>query len=579
MKILIYIWLLLLGFNSFAQSQITELWSKEDSVAKTRPALPPGYGSLYYNKYKAQWWAVENGVRKRAFITSGDYWKTSGTSTLGANVTIAQGVYSNSFTSSLPSYSISINNANTSGTSSGLSVSTEGASGSVVLNLLGPASSNLAKFQVNRIDIYKPLYLQDALNDAAGTDKIVLYDNTSKNLLKLGIGSGLSVSGGNLTASGGSITGSGTTNELTYWTSSSAIGALPVATYPSLTELSYGKGVTSAIQTQLNNKQATVTGGATTITSSNLTADRVLVSSGAGKVDVTSITDVEVGWLSGATGPIQGQLDNKIDGTMASTRIPYGVDANSLTSEAAITYDATLNLQIITNAASTATTSIGGGELQFDDISNSDDLTINNAGISSTGKGTMFIGNNSGTLELSATSSIFLTPSSLVEVTGGVDASGAMYAANITIGAASSNTISTTTGSVSLRPAASNSQYSVAIQGGDASSGNTNGGDATINGGDPAGSGLKGDVVINNGTGDLRVTSNTTLSRAVLVGGTVVVSSTKVTANSNIFLTCQINGGTVGAVYVSARTPGTSFTITSTSGTDTSTIAWLILEP
>jgi len=44
---------------------------------------------------------------------------------------------------------------------------------------------------------------------------------------------------------------SGTTNEIAYFSSSTAIASLAVATYPSLTELAYVKGVTSAIQTQL----------------------------------------------------------------------------------------------------------------------------------------------------------------------------------------------------------------------------------------------------------------------------------------------------------------------------------------
>lgn len=48
--------------------------------------------------------------------------------------------------------------------------------------------------------------------------------------------------------------GSGTTNEISYWVDSNTLGALAVATYPSLTEVSYVKGVTSAIQTQLNTK-------------------------------------------------------------------------------------------------------------------------------------------------------------------------------------------------------------------------------------------------------------------------------------------------------------------------------------
>ena len=44
---------------------------------------------------------------------------------------------------------------------------------------------------------------------------------------------------------------SGTINEIAYFNSASTISSLAVATYPSLTELSYVKGVTSAIQTQL----------------------------------------------------------------------------------------------------------------------------------------------------------------------------------------------------------------------------------------------------------------------------------------------------------------------------------------
>lgn len=51
------------------------------------------------------------------------------------------------------------------------------------------------------------------------------------------------------------VTGTGVNNEITYFnTTGSTIGSLSTATYPSLTELSYVKGVTSSLQTQLSTK-------------------------------------------------------------------------------------------------------------------------------------------------------------------------------------------------------------------------------------------------------------------------------------------------------------------------------------
>lgn len=66
---------------------------------------------------------------------------------------------------------------------------------------------------------------------------------------------------------------------------------------------------------------------------------------------------------------------------------------------------------------------------------------------------------------------------------------------------------------------------------------------------------------------------------AVLVAGTVTVANTSVTANSRIFLTTQVPGGTAGFLVVSARTAGTSFTILSSNAADTSTVGWEIFEP
>jgi hypothetical protein len=77
-------------------------------------------------------------------------------------------------------------------------------------------------------------------------------------------------------------------------------------------EFQYLGSVTSDIQTQLNGKQATITGAATTIDTEDLTASRALVSDGSGKVAVSSVTSTELGYVSGVTSAVQTQLNAKI---------------------------------------------------------------------------------------------------------------------------------------------------------------------------------------------------------------------------------------------------------------------------
>jgi phage-related tail fiber protein len=57
--------------------------------------------------------------------------------------------------------------------------------------------------------------------------------------------------------------------------------------------------------------QAAITGGASTIVTANLTADRALISSATGKVAVSAATATELGYLSGVTSAIQTQLNAK----------------------------------------------------------------------------------------------------------------------------------------------------------------------------------------------------------------------------------------------------------------------------
>lgn len=76
----------------------------------------------------------------------------------------------------------------------------------------------------------------------------------------------------------------------------------------------------TAFKDEVDSKQATITGGASTITSSNLTASRALVSDTSGKVAVSAVTSTELGYLDGVTSAIQTQLNGKLStsGTAAS---------------------------------------------------------------------------------------------------------------------------------------------------------------------------------------------------------------------------------------------------------------------
>jgi hypothetical protein len=69
----------------------------------------------------------------------------------------------------------------------------------------------------------------------------------------------------------------------------------------------------------------TITGGASTIASADLTVNRALVSNGDGKVAVSDVTATELGYLDGVTSAIQAQINGKQDALtfgIANTNIP-----------------------------------------------------------------------------------------------------------------------------------------------------------------------------------------------------------------------------------------------------------------
>lgn len=61
----------------------------------------------------------------------------------------------------------------------------------------------------------------------------------------------------------------------------------------------------------LDAKQDAIVGAASTVTSSDLTANRVLLSNSSGKIAASAVTSTELGYLDGVTSNIQTQLNNK----------------------------------------------------------------------------------------------------------------------------------------------------------------------------------------------------------------------------------------------------------------------------
>jgi hypothetical protein len=105
--------------------------------------------------------------------------------------------------------------------------------------------------------------------------------------------------------------------------------------------------------------QAQITGGATTITSSNLTASRALASDGSGKVAVSSVTDTELGYVSGVTSAIQTQLSARYTSANLSSQAQAeaGTDNTTLmtplrTAQAIAALAGLQNISVATSTAS-----------------------------------------------------------------------------------------------------------------------------------------------------------------------------------------------------------------------------------
>lgn len=139
-------------------------------------------------------------------------------------------------------------------------------------------------------------------------------------------GAGQVTAGAGLTKTGNVIDVVGTAGRIVANADSidlATVAGLTAGTFTKVTVDSYGRvtlgaaATTSDISEGSNlyftnaRAQAAITGGASSIVTANLTADRALVSDVNGKVAVSAVTASELGFLSGVTSAIQTQLNNK----------------------------------------------------------------------------------------------------------------------------------------------------------------------------------------------------------------------------------------------------------------------------
>jgi hypothetical protein len=92
----------------------------------------------------------------------------------------------------------------------------------------------------------------------------------------------------------------------------------------SITNLANGVDPGDAVNKgQLDGKQATITGAASTVVSADLTIDRAVISNGSGKLAVSAVTSTELGYVSGVTSALQTQLNAKgdVSGPASSTNL------------------------------------------------------------------------------------------------------------------------------------------------------------------------------------------------------------------------------------------------------------------
>lgn len=167
-----------------------------------------------------------------------------------------------------------------------------------------------------------------------------------------------------------------TENELVVTDGSKNLQSLAVATYPNLTELSYVKGVTSVIQTQIDAKQATLSGASlTSVTVA--TDDKVLIQDTSDSNNLKTVTAQSIADL--ASGGGSESLASHTASTVSNDAITYGFGkTNYIDGDAAIDFSAKID----------ESTMVDGGTMEVIFKANGADRTVSYATIFTTKLGT-----------------------------------------------------------------------------------------------------------------------------------------------------------------------------------------------
>src|SRR3990167_7297807 len=253
---------------------------------------------------------------------------------------------------------------------------------------------------VEKINTGKKKDLKIEAEQIAGFDKIEksisdralsILDQRTKFLINKGVKHDATLTGSGTDADplsvpgGGGTVGPGTINEIAYFDTTTSIASLTVATYPSLTELSYVKGVTSAIQTQINTKANSAgsltqfvgngtwkvgyTDGSGDWTELSLGADGTFLKSNGASSAPTFATPAGSGDVSKVGTPVDNQVGVWTgDGTIEG--------------DAALTYDATTDILTSVTFAGALTGIASGNALPA--LSNLASVAINTTLVSDT---------------------------------------------------------------------------------------------------------------------------------------------------------------------------------------------------